>query len=102
MGKGFVTLWEFAVNPSRQKEFENHYGPGGSWARLFRMAPGYVATELLNDRSNPLRYITVDRWSSAEHWHDFRKRYAKEYEALDQECEGFTTYEASLGEFGGH
>ena len=101
MATGFVTLWEFTVRPSHQKTFESYYGAGGDWARLFRKAPGYVATELLNDRGNPLRYVTVDRWSSVGHWQDFRNRYAKEYEALDQECESFTTHEAPLGEFDG-
>ncbi|HEX9707825.1 MAG TPA: antibiotic biosynthesis monooxygenase [Steroidobacteraceae bacterium] len=98
---GFATLWEFAVKASRREEFESHYGPDGSWVRLFRKAPGYVATDLLNDRDNPLRYVTIDRWSSVEHWREFRQRHAQEYEALDRECEGLTTHEAPLGEYSG-
>jgi heme-degrading monooxygenase HmoA len=92
-------LWEFHVKESRREEFETHYGPDGSWAQLFRAAPGYVATELLSDRENPLRYVTIDHWSSREQWLEFRKRYAKEYEAFDRECEGLTTREAPLGEY---
>lgn len=78
---GFATLWEFAVKASRRDEFESHYGPEGSWARLFRKAPGYV---------------TSDRWSTVEHWREFRQRHAQEYEALDRECEGLTTHEAPV------
>ncbi|MGH8129351.1 MAG: antibiotic biosynthesis monooxygenase family protein [Steroidobacteraceae bacterium] len=97
--KRFATLWEFAVQASRQVEFERHYGPDGSWARLFRQSAGYIGTELLNDRANPLRYVTIDHWASIEDWRAFRTGFAEQYEALDRQCEGFTTHEAALGEY---
>jgi heme-degrading monooxygenase HmoA len=97
---GYAALWEFTVRPDRREEFERHYGPGGSWARLFGMARGYEGTELLNDRSNPDRYVTIDRWTGFEAWQAFRDQYAAQYEALDRECEGLTIREARLGEFG--
>ncbi len=96
---GHAIVWEFEVRESRRPEFEDHYGPEGSWARLFRAAPGYVSTELLNDRDNPLRYVTIDHWSDREQWFEFRRRHAKEYEALDRQCEELTTREAPLGEY---
>jgi heme-degrading monooxygenase HmoA len=98
-GAGFTTLWEFTVAPARQAEFESHYGPGGDWALLFGRAPGYLGSELLQDRANPLRYLTVDRWESLEAWRTFRSRFAADYERLDREFEGLATREASLGEF---
>jgi heme-degrading monooxygenase HmoA len=99
-GQGYAAIWEFSVRPGRRTEFERHYGPDGSWARLFRNAPGYEGTELLHDRSDPDRYVTIDRWISSETWQAFRKQHAAQYEALDQECEGLTSREARLGEFG--
>lgn len=96
---GFARLWEFAVEPARQAEFERHYGPDGSWARLFREAPGFLGTELLVDRSNPRRYVTIDRWQSPDHWRAFHAQFAAEYEALDRHCAGLTTRESSLGEY---
>lgn len=96
---GFVSLWEFAVKATRQAEFERLYGPDGGWAQLFRLAPGYVGTELLNDRASPLRYVTIDHWASIDHWRKFRQQFAEQYESLDRECEGLTTQEAPLGEF---
>lgn len=36
---GHIILCEFQVKESRREEFESHYGPDGSWARLFREAP---------------------------------------------------------------
>lgn len=100
MTAGYTYLWEFLVQPSRQAEFERHYAPDGSWAALFRQAPGYLGTQLLQDRSNRLRYLTIDRWTGIEAYRAFRARFAEQYEALDRRCEGLTTHEAPLGEYG--
>ena len=96
---GYATLWEFEVVPEQQAEFEANYGPDGRWARLFRRANGYLGSELLRDRAQPLHYLTIDRWASREDWLAFRREYAAEYERLDREFEGLTTREAPLGEF---
>ena len=96
---GFVTVWEFRVRGDRREEFERHYGAGGSWAQLFRQADGYDGTELLRDRSDQLRYLTIDRWASAEAYRAFRADFARPYTALDERCAGLTTHEAALGEY---
>ena len=95
----FASVWEFRVRPEAVAEFERHYGPQGSWAQLFRQAPGYVETLLLRDANEPLRYLTVDRWLDAADYQGFRRRFAREYAALDARCEALTTGEAALGEF---
>ena len=96
---GYAALWEFEVPPANQAEFEAQYGPDGSWVRLFRRASGYLGSELLRDRSDPLRYLTIDRWESADAWRTFRREHAAEYERLDRELEGLTAREAPLGEY---
>ena len=96
---GFTALWEFTVQPARQAEFESHYGPDGTWARLFRCAPGYLGSELLRDATSPLRYVTIDRWESEAAWQKFRREFGAEYERLDREFEGLTTREAPLGKY---
>lgn len=96
---GYATLWEFLVQPSQQAEFERHYAPDGSWAALFRKAPGYIGTELLHERGNRLRYVTIDRWTGIEAYRAFRRQYADDYALLDRRCEGLTTHEAPLGEY---
>ena len=100
MTAGYTHLWEFVVQPSRQAEFERHYAPDGSWVALFRQAPGYLGTQLLQDRSNCLRYLTVDRWTGIKAYREFRARFAEQYEPLDRQCEGLTIHEAPLGEYG--
>ncbi len=96
---GFTTLWEFAVVPAKRAEFEAHYGPDGTWAQLFRSARGYLGSELLQDRSDDLRYLTIDRWESRAAWQAFRRDHGAEYERLDREFGVLTTREAPLGEY---
>lgn len=96
---GYAMLWEFAVAPAKQTEFEEHYGPDGTWAKLFRRSNGYLGSELFQDRSDPLHYLTIDRWKSRDAWLGFRREHGAEYERLDREFEGLTTREAPLGEY---
>ncbi len=96
---GYICIWEFRVEPGAEPEFERHYGPEGTWAKLFRRAPGYIEAMLLKDCSDPLRYLTIDRWRSAEFYREFRVRFASPYKKLDEQCESLTTHETWLGEF---
>ena len=96
---GFATVWELRIRSERRAEFERHYGPQGTWAGLFRQAAGYVGTELLHDRSDLLRYLTIDRWTSPEAYRAFRAEFARPYAALDEACAELTTHEAALGEY---
>ncbi|MGD8379404.1 MAG: antibiotic biosynthesis monooxygenase [Gammaproteobacteria bacterium] len=96
---GYACIWEFYVDPGHEADFLRHYGPGGSWERLFRQAPGYIETLLLHDRESRLRYITIDRWRSLEDYKAFRRDFAGEYLRLDEQCAALTTRETSLGEY---
>lgn len=98
---GYSYIWEFDVAPSRIAEFEQHYGPHGTWVRLFEKAPGYLGTTLLRDRARPQRYVTIDSWESIEAYRAFRSGYASQYEEIDKLCANLTTREASMGEFAG-
>lgn len=73
---GYATIWEFRVHGERREEFERHNGPQSGWVELFRQAAGFVGTELLHDRSDPLRYVTIDRWTSADAYRAFRGEFA--------------------------
>ena len=87
------------MKPDQVEEFRRQYGPDGPWVALFRKAPGYLETLLLQDRANPLRFITVDRWESAEAHRSFRSAFAHEYAELDVRCAHLTAQEISLGAF---
>jgi heme-degrading monooxygenase HmoA len=95
----YVILWEFRVREGREAAFEMAYGPDGDWARLFRRDVGYLGTELLADPDLPRRYLTIDRWVSAEAHREFSRRWKAEYEALDSTCNSLTEVETRLGAF---
>jgi heme-degrading monooxygenase HmoA len=92
-----VLIWEFHVRAGCEADFEEAYGPGGDWARLFDSAPGYLGTELVRDPEDGRRYLTIDRWASAEAFSRFRESRASEYEALDARCSRWTEDETPLG-----
>ena len=95
----YAYVWEFHVPLDLQSEFERHYGPGGTWAQLFRSSAGYIETLLLSDRSTAGRYVTVDRWRDEEAFQVFRSSFSRQYEQLDRECERLTVSEQLLGVF---
>lgn len=95
----YVAVWEFRVHADRRTEFERRYGPEGAWAGLFRRAEGYLGTELLHDRNDDLRYLTIDRWTTPDAYQSFHARFAEPYASLDRDCARLTAYEAALGEY---
>ena len=92
-------IWAFKVHPEHVAAFRWHYGESGAWTQLFRRARGYLGTRLLQDETDPLRFVTIDTWSSAEDYEAFRASYASEYAELDRLCEGFTVQETLIGHF---
>jgi heme-degrading monooxygenase HmoA/predicted enzyme related to lactoylglutathione lyase len=95
----FIYAWEYEVPPEAAPEFLAHYAPDGSWARLFRRASGYVRTQLLRERRQRDRYVTVDYWCDEAAFHAFRREFAAEFEALDRSCAALTRRERHLGDF---
>ncbi|MGH7537727.1 MAG: antibiotic biosynthesis monooxygenase family protein [Gemmatimonadales bacterium] len=94
----YVIVWEFEPKGGREREFERVYAPDGDWAALFARSPEFRGTELLRPADGS-RYLTVDRWSSAEAFNAFRDRWRADYEALDRTCEGLTAQETLIGRF---
>ena len=99
MTRTYTYIWAFKVLPEHVDAFCREYGEGGAWTQLFRRAPGYLGTQLLQDRTDPLRFITIDTWRSAEDYEAFRAAYTSDYAALDRLCEGWTLEETLIGHF---
>lgn len=99
MKAGYVYVWEFLAAPGSEENFKRIYGADGDWVRLFRRAPGYIDSELLQDGLNPQRFMTVDRWESEAAWQAFREKFLQEYEDLDVICEQVTVREREIGRF---
>ncbi len=98
----YTIIWRFTVKPDAIPVFENHYGANGSWANLFRTAPGYVGTDLLRDTAKEKYnvFVTHDHWRSAEDFVAFNPQANAAYQALDRECNALTLYEEKLGTMG--
>jgi hypothetical protein len=90
----YVVVWRFTTDDPAA--FEEHYGPEGTWARLFRRSGEYVRTELLKSADS---YLTLDWWASLAAYDAFRVEHAEDYAKLDAACEAVTTFEEKLGEF---
>src|SRR5947209_1148929 len=70
----FVALWEYEVKPGCEKRFEEAYGPGGGWVRLFRSDSNHIETRLLRDPFRRAIYVTVDFWNSRGAYEKFMRR----------------------------
>ena len=95
----FVVVWQFEIAEDKIAAFEATYGPGGSWAKLFRFSPDYRGTELLRDAYVPGSYLTIDRWASEEAFREFRKEHDAAYETLDRSCDDLTARETRIGAY---
>ena len=92
-----IILWEYHVKPENRVEFETRYSPKGGWAEMFHKSAGYLGTELIRSRGETDRYITIDRWTSMEHYEAFLSRHEKEYSTLDDQSAGLTESESLIG-----
>lgn len=95
----FVVIWEFRAEPRRVAAFEAAYSTSGPWVRLFERDVEFVGSELVRDAADPLRYVTIDRWSSADAYDRFRAAFAAEYAEIDAACEALTAAETPIGRF---
>lgn len=92
-------VWEFRVDPNKQREFEKHYGPEGTWVELFCKDSAFGGTRLLRNHEDEGRYLTIDCWQSLEAYEAFRVQYAREYQEIDQRMEHLTASETPVGVF---
>jgi quinol monooxygenase YgiN len=92
-------VWEFHVAPEHRADFEKHYGPDGTWVKLFRQDRAFKGTSLFRDRENPGRYLTTDCWDDLASYEAFRVRCAKDYEQIDVRMECLTSDEKRVGIF---
>lgn len=95
----YCLLWEFRVQAPHRAKFVAHYAADGAWAQLFARAPGFIATELLADEVDPLRFVTIDRWRQQADFAAFKATHATAYAALDARCAHWTASERLLGCF---
>ena len=81
------------------EEFERVYGPDGDWAHFFRQGGGYIGTELLRDVDEPVRFLVIDRWESAEAYSSFLSEHRAEYLRRSEEAGFHYVQELRFGTF---
>lgn len=94
-----VVVWQYRQAPGREGEFVEAYGPGGPWVSLFRKSDGYRETMLLQDTSDPRQFLVLDWWESEASLATFRRDYAPDYAALDEQCRTLHAEERLVGSF---
>ncbi len=92
-------IWEFEARDDKKLDFMRAYGSNGDWAMLFLRGNGYKGTELLRSAGQPNVFVTIDRWSKAEDFENFRKQFAEDYCALDARFGALAVSEKKLGSF---
>ena len=95
----YVIIWEFFVLNGKEREFELHYNPAGTWGLFFKKGDGYLGTELYCDTERTGRYITIDRWISEQAYNAFYREYRDEYKTNDARCDALTEQEKHIGSF---
>src|ERR1039457_6061714 len=97
----FVIIWEFSIRPGLQRSFEEAYGNGGDWVRLFRQDPAYIRTELIRVVRDGSRYLTLDYRESEVAYEACRESRKDEYGRIDAKCGQMTEAEREVGRFSG-
>lgn len=95
----YTIIWRYRVRPGALDAFLAAYNPGGAWATLFRQAEGYLETQLLRSCSDPLMFVTLDRWQTRADFESFKARFLRDYRTLDDQCGAFTVSEEPVGDF---
>ena len=95
----YICIWEYWIKNETQSEFELIYGSDGKWVKLFRRAPGFLQTSLLQDCSDPTHYITIDRWKSEHYFFAFKDAFSEAYLKLDKLSSYLTINENHIGNF---
>jgi hypothetical protein len=95
----YCYVWSYVVRLECSPAFRIAYGPDGDWVRFFQRDSEYIRTSFLGDLDDPMRFMTIDFWTSREACISFRERFGSEFEALDKSFGQLTVEEVHLGDF---
>jgi heme-degrading monooxygenase HmoA len=93
----YVVMWEFEVRQGCEAAFLEAYASDGVWARLFRKSPEFLGAELVKSVKHPMRFFTLDAWTSRKAFESFRIEYSESCETLDVKLAGLTEWERRIG-----
>lgn len=92
-------VWAYKVKPQSRAAFVRAYGPNGEWANFFSRSPGYVRTDLLADKDDENRFVTIDYFRDDKARGMLVEELADAYKAIDKRWEDATDEEVFIGAF---
>ena len=92
----FVRIWQYEVVAGREDEFARVYAGDGPWARLFARSEGFLGTELFQSLTTPGRFVTVDRFTSADDFRWVLEQHGASYAELDRAAAALTLNEEEI------
>ena len=92
-------IWRFRAKRHKTSEFCRIYSWKGPWAKLFGRSSEYQGTILLQDDTDPLVFVVIDRWALRDSFARFRNEFGPDYETLDEQCTELTDEETLIGLF---
>ena len=78
-----AVMWQFDVQPGREKDFEVFYGADGDWTALNRQTRSYLGSSFLRDQNQSSRYLLIEYWSEMIVYEQHRTSRSARIEAIE-------------------
>ena len=95
----FACVWSYLVVPEHRDAFKKAYGPKGVWHEFFSNSPDYLSTDLLEDKNDPNRFVTIDTFKTSDARDKLVAARQTEFNEIDGTWEKATRNETFIGMF---
>jgi hypothetical protein len=92
-------VWECAVKPGCEADFERLHGADGEWTALSRRSRSYLGSSFLRDMSQPSRYLVIEYWSEMVVYERHNADFRDEIEKIEQARNGLIEQSGPPGLF---
>jgi quinol monooxygenase YgiN len=79
-----AVVWNFQVQPGREKDFEALHGADGEWTALSRKSRSFLGSSFLRDEADARRYLVIEYWSEMVVYERHRGEYSIDMEELQE------------------
>ncbi len=94
----YYIIWNYTVNKTNQKAFEEEYSRTGSWFKFFEPCNDYMGHELIKN-TNGTSYLLIDKWMSKADYEGFVKSHQVEYDNLNSRAKELYDEEMQIGTY---
>lgn len=93
----YAVIWKYRVKPQNTATFEQEYGFGGTWFKLFSESNEYKGSFLHKSETEPNTYLLIDTWSNRQAYEDFKTLHQDLYNQLSIKFEYLYETEEKIG-----